>query len=352
METFLLLTRDQFREAVFARDGHRCVVCGKTAQDAHHILERRLFPDGGYYVENGASLCGECHIKAEQTTLSCDDIRRACAIESVCLPPHFYEDVQYDKWGNPILENGRRLKGELFYDESVQKILTQGGVLSLFDDRVKYPRTWHLPWSPGVKKDDRIQHDLSIFIGRPLVITEKMDGENTTMYRDAIHARSIEYNPHPTRNWVKKLHSQIGHDIPQGWRVCGENLYAKHSIKYTNLESYFQVFSVWNEHNLCLSWDTTVEWVKLLGLTTVPVIGYATYYIELERNIQEMVDEYRKVVNREIEGYTVRLANNFSYREFPRSIVKWVRKDHVQTHGGWMRSLIEVNELRKGADTA
>lgn len=69
-----LLNRDEFRNGVFARDGHRCVICGEPAQDAHHIVERRLFSDGGYYLDNGASLCGKHHIMAEETTLGCDDI--------------------------------------------------------------------------------------------------------------------------------------------------------------------------------------------------------------------------------------------------------------------------------------
>ena len=43
-----LLTRDEFRAAVLRRDGGRCLLCGGQADDAHHILERRLFPDGGY----------------------------------------------------------------------------------------------------------------------------------------------------------------------------------------------------------------------------------------------------------------------------------------------------------------
>jgi len=45
-----LLTRDQFREAVFARDKGRCVICGAEGKDAHHIMERSLFDDGGYYL--------------------------------------------------------------------------------------------------------------------------------------------------------------------------------------------------------------------------------------------------------------------------------------------------------------
>lgn len=42
-----LLTRDNFREAVFARDNNTCVFCSLPAKDAHHIIERRLWKDGG-----------------------------------------------------------------------------------------------------------------------------------------------------------------------------------------------------------------------------------------------------------------------------------------------------------------
>lgn len=41
-----ILTRDQFRESVFERDSHTCVICKNPSQDAHHIVERRLFSDG------------------------------------------------------------------------------------------------------------------------------------------------------------------------------------------------------------------------------------------------------------------------------------------------------------------
>lgn len=33
--------------------------------DAHHICDRHIIINGGYVAENGISLCGECHIKAE-----------------------------------------------------------------------------------------------------------------------------------------------------------------------------------------------------------------------------------------------------------------------------------------------
>ena len=55
---------------------------------------------------------------------------------------------------------------------------------------IKYPRTPHLPTSPGLTNDDRIIKDLSLLERSQVVITEKMDGENTTISRDYIHARS------------------------------------------------------------------------------------------------------------------------------------------------------------------
>ena len=75
------------------------------------------------------------------------------------------------------------------------------------------------------------------FVGQEVVVTEKLDGENTTLYRRGLHARSLDPRPHPSRDWVKRLQGQIGHLIPEGWRVCGENLYARHSLGYDDLES-------------------------------------------------------------------------------------------------------------------
>jgi len=186
MKTQILLTRNDFRNGVFERDKHLCVMCGEYAVDAHHIIERRLYANGGYFFDNGSSLCKKHHLEAEMTTLSCEAIREACGIEDVVLPEHLYSDQRYDKWGNQILKNGTRLRGELFEDESVQKILKAGNVLGEFVDIVKYPRTYHLPWSPGVTRDDRIMPNYNIFDGQEVMICEKRDGENCLSEKNII----------------------------------------------------------------------------------------------------------------------------------------------------------------------
>ena len=77
----------------------------------------------------------------------------------------------------------------------------------------KYPRTFHLPFSEGVQSDDKIMKDLSSLEGKEVIVTYKMDGENTTLYRDHMHARSIDSAFHESRSWVKQWWSTWKHAI-------------------------------------------------------------------------------------------------------------------------------------------
>lgn len=349
----VLLSRTAFREAVLARAHGRCVVCAQAhgpqgwdcappAADAHHIMERRLWPDGGYYLRNGAAVCEEHHLACERTDLSVEEVAEAAGITHVMLPPHLYRDLVYDKWGNVILRNVQRLRGELFYDESVQRILA--GKLHLFTDAVKYPRTHHLPWSPGITEDDRVMGSLAAFEGRRVIVTRKMDGENTSLYRDRYHARSVDSGPHPSRDYVKGIWGRIRGDIPDGWRVCGENLYARHSIAYRNLPSYLLAFSIWDERNGCLAWDDTLEWFALLGLEPVPVLYDGPYDEVLIRGLWTP-DQWDTS-----EGYVVRTADGFPYGAFRAHVGKFVRPGHVQTSKHWLAGqAIEPNGLAPAA---
>ena len=339
-----LLTRTAFREGVFKRDGGLCVICNALAQDAHHIMERRLWPDGGYYLDNGAALCGPCHLLAESTEISCEEIREAANIKTILLPPHLYRDASYDKWGNIIYPDGTRSIGELYYDESVYKVLE--AVRDVFvSTYIKYPRTYHMPSSPGKTKDDRVLRDLSRFYNKEVVITEKMDGENTTIYPDSYtHARSIDSRSHPSRSWVKNLSAQMYGAVPKSWRICGENLWAKHSIGYDNLESYFLGFSIWNR-NVCLNWDSTVEWFELLTIPMVPLLYKGPFR-------QDVIDYYGGSISKERndslikqEGFVMRLADSFTLADFRFSVAKWVRANHVQSSHHWMRETITRNHL-------
>ncbi|KAF7786372.1 hypothetical protein PRUB_a0918 [Pseudoalteromonas rubra] len=208
--------------------------------------------------------------------------------------------------------------------------------------RYKYPRTPHLPWSLGATSDDLRQGSVMQFAGKKVVVTEKMDGENTTLYADYLHARSIDSRFHPSRAWVKALQGKIGYQIPQGWRVCGENLYARHAIEYTRLESYFLAFSVWNNSNQCLSWQDTQLFLQQLGLAT-PQVLYSGFWCE--KSIRNIKLDLQKQ-----EGYVVRLADSFAYDDFAQSVAKWVRADHVTSDTHWMHSAVVPNSLKSKED--
>lgn len=209
-------------------------------------------------------------------------------------------------------------------------------------DRSKYPKTLHLPWSPGLQNDDRMLWSTDCFVEQHVIITEKMDGENTTMYHDAIHARSMaDMDPHPSRPWVQALHGSIKYNIPRGWRVCGENLYAKHSIHYLDLPTYFMVFAIFDEDDWCLSWEETKEYAKMLGLQTVPLI-YDGLYDEEYFKSQLFLDNFDFTKE---EGYVLRVNYAFPANLFQSSVAKYVRKGHVQTSEHWKSEPMIKNEL-------
>ena len=217
---------------------------------------------------------------------------------------------------------------------------------------VKHPRTPHLPWSPGFSGDDIRLADASWLCGTEVIVTEKMDGENTSLYGcpSGYHARSLDSRHHPSQSWCKHLHSLIWKDIPAGWRVCSENLFAKHSIHYISLPSYFLMFSIWNDKNECLSYDETVEWAELLGLSMVPLIWRGQWphtgsKVDKAPTAAELIKSLEPKDTSLHEGYVVRRASKFSFSEFATSMAKWVRPGHVQTDEHWKEQAIVPNGI-------
>ncbi|HEV7962430.1 MAG TPA: RNA ligase family protein [Actinoplanes sp.] len=201
----------------------------------------------------------------------------------------------------------------------------------------KYPRTFHLPDSPGASSDDRIQSDLSWLDGE-LVVTEKLDGGNLTFTRDAMYARSVDSGTQPWDRPAKALWAMTAYRIPDGWRVCGESMWARRSIAYTDLPGVFIVFGIWDETDTLLGWDDTVEWARRLELPTVPVLYRGASLSEARAAWPARRDPETS------EGFVVRAAGRIPTADFPTRLVKWVRSDHVRTTAAWRhRDDFEVN---------
>lgn len=324
----ILLTRDAFREGVFKRDKHKCVICGDPAKDAHHIMDRKLFDDGGYYLDNGASLCEPCHIKAETNVILPAEVRKAAGINVIVLPDDLDPEYTYDKWG--------KCDAELFSR--------------------KYGRTYHYPFSPGTTSDDRINHVYWNHVSRidTVVHTEKMDGENTCIKKLGVFARShAAPTLHRWADYLKIKWSMIKNDLGD-LEIFGENLFAIHSIKYVNLEDHFMVFGV-RLHDKWLSWEETKFYAGLLDFKTVPEIKmvrpseltqkeYEDDVLSIVKNESTFgsmdnvaLRQFNRVEKCRMEGIVTRNANEYGVGEFKMNVFKYVRKDHVKTDEHWSK---------------
>lgn len=203
----------------------------------------------------------------------------------------------------------------------------------------KYSRTMHLPWSPGTTSDDKIMHDISPLLGKTVVITEKMDGENNCFVSNGVFARShVEFTTSPWSVKVRELHSLIRHSISEGLYIFGEGMSAIHSIEYETLDSHFYIFGI-RDNNIWLSWDETKDYAFLLDIPTVPKLFDGVINTEHElQKITEVLSNEPSFFGGQREGVVVRLADSFTNEEFSNSICKFVRKGHVQTDSHWTKN--------------
>jgi ATP-dependent RNA circularization protein (DNA/RNA ligase family) len=200
----------------------------------------------------------------------------------------------------------------------------------------KHPRTFHLPWTEEMHSDDKILKSTAVFYGKEVVVTEKRDGENTSLYTDSsIHARSLTGTSHAWQDAIKAMWAEKCRDLPDGWRVVGENLYAQHSIRYENLKQWIEVFALFDEQNTALSWDETVEWCEMLGLIHVPVLWRGTWDENQIRQIGPQLDCKRQ------EGYVVRVTSQIPHSNWSTYVAKWVRKTKEHWTKSWIPNKIE-----------
>lgn len=285
-----LLSRDDFRNGTFERDNFQCVVCGAPAVDAHHIIERRLFKaafeKGGYFLDNGASLCEKHHIEAEKTGISCQTIRELCGIDRIILPHHFRPGRDYDKWGNGITPEGR-LKGELYYEMSVRATLKDIHVLPYS----VHSRAYRLPWSKTVA-DDPVLEDDSCFETEEVVVWALPEGAPFVGYPDGC----LDENPERLEfGWQQKL-AVLDADM----RICG---YAGGPQPYLS--------ALWVEND-CADWAETRNLAAFLDWP-MPAVLYEGIY---DKNAVLRAVQTSAVP---VAGYTLRVKKAFRMFDIGKS---------------------------------
>ncbi len=118
-------------------------------------------------------------------------------------------------------------------------------------------------------------------------------------------------------------------------------MYARHSIHYLDLPDYVIGLFIFNDKNICLNYDETLEWFKLFEILPVK---------ELYRgSLNEAFKLFPKSLNLNMqEGFVIRNINSFNYDNFNKNVIKWVRPNHVKTDDHWMNLKIIKNGLKNG----
>jgi hypothetical protein len=201
----------------------------------------------------------------------------------------------------------------------------------------KYPRTYHFPFSPGASSDDKVCADWEPITKERLVITEKLDGENTCLKSSGVYARS---HSAPTRNpWAQNMWpiwERIRYDL-NDLEIFGENLYGVHSIEYSQLTAYFYVFGM-RIGESWLPWNEVLQYCYLLDLPLAPVFQEGIFTpMVLKTTILEGM-QVPSALGGLREGFVVRSMEGFMEDDFSQKVLKFVRPNHVQTDEHWTRN--------------
>lgn len=246
-----LLTREKFNKVVKSRDGNTCLFCDSTDVIVHHIIDRSLFEDGGYYKDNGATLCDHHHIMAEEGKLECDEIRHQAGIENIVLPECLVPVRKYNKWGEPV------------------------------DDLIKYPSTTHIEGSALQKNDSEEVILFSELKDKNLVVEAKIDGANTGISFSYGGELLLQCRGHYLRGkgdwdifdefkvWANTFNEQLIDILEDRYIMYGEWMAALHTIYYDRLPHFFMEFDIYDKHrNVFLS---TGERRKITDKAEIPI---------------------------------------------------------------------------------
>lgn len=180
------------------------------------------------------------------------------------------------------------------------------------DTRYKHPKIYNLVSSPIRKNDgEEIHPHEQFFYDKQIIVFPFQNQEIISIYSDYVHGTYLEEhrNGHLSDE-VKQLQYEIGYNIPDGWRICG----------VLDHEDNFQVFTVWNDENVCIDWDDTLEWVDLLDLDEPKTLYEGRFHTPTVRDLEQKTELTSS-------GFLIRDKSDFEYPDtfdYAHEMVKWV----------------------------
>lgn len=211
---------------------------------------------------------------------------------------------------------------------------------------MKYNRTFHFSFSPEIHSDDKVIDSVAEknFIGREIVLSEKLDGGNACNRGHSIFARThSEEASCRSFSLMKQMFAGLYYSIDfdfDRYMLYGENMQAIHSIVYDSLRSPFYMFHIFDKKTgLWLSYDEFLEIAEKLSIPVAPLVFRGTF-----NSIADLKDFFAEKLKGpsafgpEIEGFVARYPEAFPDEDFEFKMAKYVREGHVQTDEHWSKN--------------
>jgi len=222
---------------------------------------------------------------------------------------------------------------------------------------VKFPRTPLLAGSRVQAGDEDLPvAPLGEFAGRPLVVTEKLDGANTGISFDAdgtlvlqsrghaLTGGARERQFHLLKSWANRRRAELWTLLGSRYLMYGEWLYARHTTFYDELPHYFLEFDL-------LDRDTGdfLSTPRRRGLLAgSPVWSAPVLHEGPLRTLEGLLGRSRYSSSAPMEGLYIK------WEEDGRVLgrYKYIRESFLQAvaeaEGDWTERAIERNRLRLG----
>ncbi|KAJ3280856.1 hypothetical protein HK104_000357 [Borealophlyctis nickersoniae] len=243
--------------------------------------------------------------------------------------------------------DGRAAETDSTHNEEAFETYSEAKTVSSRTQLDGFPSIPHLPFSPEIHTDDTVASFgiASPFVGREVVITEKLDGGNCCLHAGNVYARTHGHTAsHASFGPIKALYAQLRTLIPEHLYLFGENMTGIHSIEYSHLTSAFYLFAVYDPTSPApwLSWDNVVNMATTLNIPHAPVLyrGMFTTMDEIQHWMDECIAVGESAVGGVVEGFVIRptaALEQCRKRAF-EEVAKYVRKGHVQTDESWLRT--------------
>ena len=210
----------------------------------------------------------------------------------------------------------------------------------------KYPRIPHVPGS-NLSPDDEVfgEYPKGVFF-----VFEKMDGTNLGLSLSADGRLRFQNRggylenkrPHPqwdaAKNWFNQHYWGVMNYFAQnsGHTVFGEWLYARHSINYDRLPSYFFVYDIFDGENFLQYKDIRKAFQYAKGLFVPKPIDTC---LDIEDFIDWSKKNYGGQYGDEYEGFIFRDATDYT------RVFKYVKPEFtagIEEH--WFNRKVERNE--------